>query len=626
MKQIRILFRFIVGVSLLFLTMAHGATVYNQFGVAQGYTVQKTTLAKGKDFELKNFTYVDKRGNNQSIDLFIVGSAIGAENAYQLAGMSFTLKNKLIQEFNLKKSNEDYIIIIDKELSEAHSKSEIETILKRRGLSSSEIKALIKQSSQKQNSYKSYRSSSKTWRLSFDKRIDIDENWGGINPDLEVDIDTQLQGEASATLNYKTRYFLGIPIWVKVKKLILQTNYTITGDIGIQGTGSHTAQGRVWHIAEPTIAQGLFFVFFIPISYDITLPITAGTGDLNLRVKGNIDLDSSLNIHGDYGVSCTRSSCSKDYTHYISSSDMSISNNTSYASMASAKLEPYAKVAIKGSIYRGFLQAEAGVKSSLPIALNSYCGNTCGDGDGIHGNENVNVGIVNVDFRLGIEAKAGFWWRWQWHHYWQIYRTDLFFEDLISPYSTGFSPIIRPTSNLLRVSMPVSLRPCIASIADRSYQDFTIHWGDGAITFINNLNDTLTFNHTYTTPGTYTISVVHTSGAKTSKKIRVSNTIGVPKINHISAHAIEFRENIYWNAYINATNSPTEYAVYKGNTQIASSSNPFLSGSIKGFCNDYFIRLKARARNSSGWSPFKEFTIFCHPWHPYPHPPLEDKL
>ncbi len=60
---------------------------------------------------------------------------------------------------------------------------------------------------------------------------------------------------------------------------------------------------------------------------------------------------------------------------------------------------------------------------------------------------------------------------------------------------------------------------------------------------------------------------------------------------------------------VNATNSPTQYEVYMGSSLIYSGSN---ANFLKSFnYSPSYISLKARAKNSIGWSPFRSIGIRC---------------
>ena len=529
----------------------------DHLGLLEGSSVEKQVINKGAGYEVKNVTYQDSEGNNRGIELIFINNAKGAINAHKEIGLPAVERDEVVENFERRKTQkitpklnkktigningiddfsptqgpvkspvkglDEELVVIDKEIAFATSNSEIEAILLSRGMSQQELNALANTQAR---GWSCWRDKQKEWDKTFNENIG--ETFG-LGNGASISINTTVEGDAKAELDYsfKKAFWCSIPYKVRLNKLAFRADYKLFGGLNIIGKVSKKIKGVTWPIAEPTLASGTFFVGFIPVVYNVTVPITAGTGDLEVEVSAEVDIDKTIDITGHYEYGCTNGHCAK-VSSSIESNNSVNSSTVQLGLSASVKIEPWAKVAVAGDIYWGFLEAEVGVKPSFPVMLKGYAGNTCSDGDGLNGNENVEAGIIDIYFRLGIEASAGALWNAldTGNQYWQLYRKNLYFKDLIRPYSSAFSPVIRPSSIGTQVTMPVSLRSCMNSFLDTSRQDFIIDWGNGETTPINNLSGTKVFRHSYAQPGTYEISVAHNNGASTKKPISLTAPSG----------------------------------------------------------------------------------------------------
>lgn len=496
-------------------------------------------LNSGDGYQLKNITYNNKHGEKQNIDLYFITSSDGAKNAYIEAGLPFDKRNEIMQAFvpknntcvkgkcassSITKINSDThydVIVIDKKMAEATTLKEVNAVMRSRNINYQVPDHLNTPVAAKWGISKpkfchnNWRNSHKKWSKSFDESINKSHRWGDISS-VEVDLKVRTKGVGKVTFNYaykKNRFC--IPYAFASKKLKVRSDYKMTGTINIRGEAKKTLDGYSWDIVEPTLTSGIFNIGYIPVLYSIKLPISAGTGDLKLLAKGDLGVTKKLKIISHYEYACNNDSCAKVSSSFKDHGSVEL-DNIQHEEIASVKIEPWIQVAIKSEFYKGLFWVKAGVKPSLPIKLSSYYGNSCGDGDGRSGNERVKLGMIDINLRIGVIAQAKYFNE----KYWEIYKKDIYIADLINPHSTALSPIIRPKVSMNHVSMPVSLRSC-SQFIDQSYQDFTIHWGDGQTTDINNLRGTKTYSHRYRPSlRSFNISVQHKNGATTKRKIR----------------------------------------------------------------------------------------------------------
>ena len=621
------------------------------YGPAKGSDVDTIVLMSGNGYELKQISYTDGNGTPQQSDFYFLYSATGANGAYLYAGLPLNERDEIIGEFDrspvpcvkaaqpcmseLQSADDEFdVIVVDKDAAGVNSLSGMNALVAKRGwqdIQLEQYKSLniqgVKAGDEKFDAKGCFgwTHKSKNWSKSFNESFDKSKRFGSGNAFVDVEINATTSGNGKATLDYKYKRSFCIPYKIRMKQLKARADYAITGDINIHGEATHTFNGYTWNIAEPTIANGWFMIGVVPVQYDVKLPIRAGTGNLTLSASGDVGLEKVLNIAGHYEYACDKNNCAKVSSSFADNGTLQLSN-IQYQLMASATIEPWAEVAIKGRVYWGLIWAKVGIKPSLPIKLSGYYGNMCGNGDNIGGNETVSAGVLDIDFRAGVIAQVKYFNE----QYWQIYRTDLYFTDLVNPHSSAFSPIIRPSVSSSSVTMPVSLRACVKS-ADTGYQDFTVYWGDGSTSGISNLASSKTMNHNYASAGTYQISVRHSNGASTNRNVTVAGTTSVPVVNSFTAYAECFsggdipispegedldlkrlpEEGGMWlSGTVNASNSPTLYEVYMGSSRIYSGSNANFFKSFSYSPN--YISLKARAKNSIGWSPFRSINITCN--------------
>ncbi|MCL2914293.1 PKD domain-containing protein [Shewanella corallii] len=628
-------------------------TAADLYGPAKGTDVQTLVLMAGEDYELKQLSYTDGRGIPQQSDFYFLYSAQGANNAYLYAGLPLSERNDIVSEFEgssptpcgkaqepclpdpqaATADDEFDVIVVDRDAANANTFSKMEALVDKRGwggIQQEQYRSLkIEGADLGKADYAAkgcfgWNHRSKNWQKSFNETFNKSKRFGSGNAFVEVEINATTAGSGKATLDYKYKSAFCVPYKVRMKKLNARADYSVTGDIEIHGEATHTFTGYTWNIAEPNIANGWFMIGVIPVQYDVKLPIRAGTGDLTLSASGDVGLEKMLDITGHYEYACDKNNCAKVSSSFNDNGTLRM-DNIQYQLLASATIEPWAEVAIKGRIYWGLIWAKVGIKPSLPIKLSGYYGNMCGNGDGLSGNETVAAGVLDIDFRAGVVAQVKYFNE----RYWEIYRTDVYFADLVNPYSTAFSPIIRPSVSNHTVTLPVSLRSCIQS-ADQGYQDFTVYWGDGSSSSIHNLSGTRTLSHNYSSSGTYQISVRHRNGAATNRSVNVAGVTAVPVVSSFSAVAecssdgehpyvqkgsqLDTkripRDGMWLSGTVNATNAPTQYEVYMGSSLIYSGSSQHFFRSFN--YSPSYVNLKARAKNSVGWSNFRSITVRCN--------------
>jgi len=387
---------------------------------------------------------------------------------------------------------------------------------------------------------------SKTWSKSLTKDIDVEKKFidgGNSNTFVKVTIEAEVSVAGSAQLDYKYKKKWCVPYKFVLQKVTLEASFGVSdGDVAVAGEASRTFDGVVWDVASPTIASGVFLIGLLPVVYRFELPIRAGTGDLELRAAGEVGLDQKLELDGHYKYVCTQGSCSKVSSGFNDNGALDF-ENVDYEVTASVKIEPFMDVAVKADIYWNLIWAQVGLRPAFPITLTGYFGNTCGDGDGLDGNELVYAVYLELNFRAGVF----FLMKWMSsENYHEIYAADLLVQDLLNP-STAFSPEIRPTVNdpLKEVTLLTSLRGCVDHVM-AGYQDFTVDWDDGSSTQnIDNLASTNTLTHTYASAGTYTIRVQHDNNAYTERDVTIAAptkapTMGTkpPKVTELQASCL----------------------------------------------------------------------------------------
>eukprot|EP00588_Corethron_pennatum_P030760 CAMPEP_0194325190 /NCGR_PEP_ID=MMETSP0171-20130528/29091_1 /TAXON_ID=218684 /ORGANISM="Corethron pennatum, Strain L29A3" /LENGTH=763 /DNA_ID=CAMNT_0039084233 /DNA_START=61 /DNA_END=2352 /DNA_ORIENTATION=- len=419
---------------------------------------------------------------------------------------------------------------------------------------------------------------SKTWSKNLNEEIDVDKKFtssGNSNVFVKVVIEAEVNVSGSAQLDYKYKKKWCVPYKFALQKVTLEASFSVSdGDITITGEAAQTFDGVVWDIASPTIATGVFMIGLIPVVYRFQLPIRAGTGDLELEATGEVDLDQKLEIDGHYKYICTQSSCSKVSSSFNDNGAID-PGNVNYELAASVKIEPFMDVAIKADIYWNLIWAKVGLRPSFPISLTGYFGNTCGDGDGLDGNEMVWAVYLELKFRAGVF----FIMKWMDNeNYYEFYAADLLVQDLLSP-STAFSPEIRPTINnpLKKVTLLTSLRECVDHVMT-DYQDFTVDWDDGSSTQnIDDLTGTKTLTHTYSSAGTYTIKVKHDNDAYTERDITITTMGTPPKVTDLQASCLiepsKFINPIkkYMTTLtgsVKAAGSPSDYEIFNNGVSI----------------------------------------------------------
>ncbi len=608
-----------------------------QDGLAPVAGVNEVILSSGNGYELKRVSYSKVSGGTHSADLFFIHSAQGAMEAAAKAGLPQAEASQIAQDFQMQAQAQAMPIdsldpgeafdsfdsyVIHKDISNLTTQAQADAYIQANGLQAIVNEEMLdgggigdpilmsRYEGELDLGYNpeifgsgcnGWKHRTKKFAKNVAKNIDKKERVLG-SSNAYVDIDANLSANANANLDvdYKYKRRFCIPYKLRVKTLKAKASYSVKGDFDVEGYAKGTINGKTWKITEPTLFSQWFMAGPVPVHVKGTLPIHIGTGNIEIKAEGNFGLNKPIDISGSYEYHCDKSACTKKSGSQSNLSSALSMDNIGYQALASVKLTPWVEVAFKAKVYY-IIWAKVGVKPSLPIALTGYYGNMCGNGDGLGGNETVKGGLLDVDFAIDITADSNVFSE----RSWQVYRTDLYFRDLLNP-STVMSPIIRPAVSDMTVSLPVSVRDC-AKTADKNYMDYTVYWGDGTSNSISNLSGTRTLSHAYATPGSYQVEVKHKNSASTKRTVTVTSSTtlpGAPTISYINAECIGDRNLIDF-----TYNSPGahKYQVYFNNSKVYEGPNKSLA---KIWFSTGRVDVKVRAGNDLGWGPYKTSTKY----------------
>ncbi|MBE8166792.1 MAG: hypothetical protein HAW66_00280 [Shewanella sp.] len=517
------------------------ATQANQ----QVSNVQSTMLQSGKGYEVKEFTMNQGfQGDQQSTTLYFIYSAQGAKNAAAEAGLPLPERDDVIQDFAngglngacgsnngncvANGGDDSYkIIIIDKDLAQQDSfasEAAMNEHLAQRGLLKTRQREISDLQSQGVNvASNNFQAMScfgtKHGQKSFQKTLNFPfsktDSTGGNNASLSYSIDANAQVDGSAAVNYLYKSKFCVPYKIQISQIDAEAKFALTGNFSLQGQAQGELAPSIWQLYNGKISSGWFTIGPIPIQYDINLPVNAGMAKIVYKAKGDVSLKKDLNISGSYKYACHQSKCSKVSSSFSDNGTFS-KDNLSYPVMASASMVPFVNLSVRGSLYKDLIWARAGTQENLPIGLNGYVGNECGNGNGLGDSDFVKSAIAHVKLQANAFAEGRFFN----DQNWSLLDKNIKFIDMLHP-STAMSPIIRSSVTGKDVNLNVSVRSCMSDV-DSSFQNFTVQWGDGASDSIKELSGAKNIHHLFSSPGDYNIIVTHDNGAQTQSTISIA--------------------------------------------------------------------------------------------------------
>lgn len=523
----------------------------------------ETILQEGVGYQLKEIAYLDENGETRYVELYYINNVEGATNAYNEAGLPLAelleieeevenwgggwvapptaSANKLSTINTTFDETEQFTWVIDKRGATINSSAENDLYVQEYNL-----EHIIAEEQQYPNG--DLLTSSTSISTDFSAKLFGCSGWReksrGFNKNVSEDFShNKTIGSGIATLNFKgeldveadidldlkysyKRNFFCLPYKFRFKNLEAKANYEAQGNFSITGKIEKNFGNSSWNIAEPKVFDFWFAVGPIPVRVAGKLPIEVGTGDIVVSVTGEIATTKPLHFKGNLHYTCTGAGCIKHSSNH-ENLNTDISNSIGASLSAKVTLKPYIQVAIKPYLYgEWFLYAKFGIKPFFPIELFGYYGNTCQDGDNDGGNETVAAVLATLAFEVGITGEAKIFNSYILRpRYWSLWYKDLTMIDFLKPGSSAFSPLIRPQaqSDSLNITLPVSIRSCVASYANRFPVDYTIDWGDGTFSTLNDVATSKQLNHTYNFPGTYWVNVSYENGITTSAPVTVSD-------------------------------------------------------------------------------------------------------
>ena len=524
-----------IPITLLFLSAPVYSTYANdaQNNVSNS-SVQTTVLQSGQGYELKELLYTTPDGQQKTSTLYFIHSAEGAKNAAVEAGLPEFERNGVIKDFQHKscsKANtkcEDsstFLVLVDQGIADHlnDSQADFNSYIASRGLTTMQDQFMSMSAQSSDNNQDSMHAmyscngdtdGNKFLRKSteFPMRDSHTSNAGPGS--VTSNIDANFKVDADAKIYYTYSSTLCVPHKIKLKKVDASAKYQITGDIDINGQVSGVIPTFDWHSHIVKWDNRFFMIGPIPIEYDLSLPVSAGIGDITYKANGDVGLKKQLEIDGDFKFECTLDSCKRISSSY-DDHGLIKPDDIKYSLMAQISVEPYIKVQMNADLFKKVLWAQVGASAQLPMTVIGYYGNTCGNGDGFGKEETVSAGLINVDLNVNAYAHGN---KFK-DKNWPIINKNLFFTDLVRP-STAMSPIVRPSVQDHKVDLLVAVRNCVSQVPS-SYQNYLIDWGDGSTEKLSNMNNSKDMLHNYAEKGDYTVKVKHQSGPSTTVHVKI---------------------------------------------------------------------------------------------------------
>jgi hypothetical protein len=542
------------------------ATLLLSCGVYADITPVSTenVLKSGDGYQLKEITYLDESGQSRTVQQYYINNVDGAVNAYLGAGLPYeevvaiqeevdgaslgggwgrSARKASINSLVSDASEQQFTWVIDRRGATLTSEAEAQQYIKDFNLEDVvAAEALVPngdipdKSNAKANAKMSARgffSSCFGWRdrdRNFNKTIDEnfshDKTFGtGV---ATVNFKGKLDVDANVALNlqYQYRRAFCIPYKFRFKQLNANANYEAIGDFSITGKVEKNFGSYDWKIAEPQIMDVWFAIGPIPVRVAMNLPIEVGTGNINVKVVGQVATYKAIHFKGDFNYVCTTSGCAKISSNH-QNFNQSVQSTIGASLSANVTLAPYVHIAAKPYVYgEWFFYLQVGIKPSFPIDLYGYYGNLCEDGNNNGVNETVSAAIGTLAIDVGITGEAkifgGYILR---PKYWQVFYKDLLLVDFLNPGSSAFTPVLRPTINdeAMSVGLPVSIRSCVTQYASRFPVSYTVNWGDGSANQSVSVGSSQQLAHTYPGPGTYLVIVNYKNGVDTSVYVTIQD-------------------------------------------------------------------------------------------------------
>jgi hypothetical protein len=375
-----------------------------------------------------------------------------------------------------------------------------------------------------------WRQGNKHFDQTVDENFSHDKTFGSgvttVNFKGKLDVDATIN--LDLTYEYY-RNFVCIPYKFRFKQLDAKATYEALGDFSLIGKVEKNFGNFNWKIAEPKVMDVWFAIGPVPVRVAMNLPIEVGTGDINVKVIGQVATYKSIHFKGDFSYTCTSSSCNKNNANH-QNFNTNLQSTIGASASATVTAQPYVHVAAKPFLYgEWFFYAQVGVKPSFPLELFGYYGNLCGDGDNNGTNEAVAAALATLAFEVGITGEAKIFDQSILQpKYWQVWYKDLLMIDFLNPGSSAFTPLLRPivTTNQLSVSLPVSIRSCVGQYASRFPVNYSVNWGDGTSSQLNSVGSSQQLNHDYAIAGTYPITVSYKNGVNTTVYVTVEGDWG----------------------------------------------------------------------------------------------------
>ena len=318
-----------------------------------------------------------------------------------------------------------------------------------------------------------------------------------------------LTGSVTGEINFEVKrkkvLFWCVPYGAKFKNVHVFGNASTDSTVTATGTLNYSHSFGPSEVSKTELFTYTYWVYgIIPVTVGFNLPITAGL-NVSATTTGTINVSGGHTYAGSFDWTCTLNDCqgTSSFTNTPSPS----SQNFTAGISGHIKPEPYANIALRAYLYtESVAYAQAGLEPHLLGDLWAYVGNTCGDADGDGVNESVNALTFDLDSRLDSNGQASVFGSSPWKRTFStgaIHHVGFF--DLST--STAMTPELRgPASGKTGTAYPFTskMRSCWPYTENVTYQ---MVWGDGSAPqqMTGAPGTAVTFNHTWTDPGTPTV-------------------------------------------------------------------------------------------------------------------------
>lgn len=516
--------------------------------------VADSVVMSGDGYQLKTISYVDEKGKSRTVEQYYINNVSGAMNAYLSAGLPYDEVLAIQQEVDdwggawgssgstasarmASTDTSQFTWVIDRrganitndiEAQQYINDFELQSVVAEEATVPS-IDASAANSSARL-SFKlcaGWRSGDKHYNRTIDKNFAHDKTFGSGAATLNFRGNLDLDAAVKLDVFYEYyRNFACIPYKFRFKRLDAIANYEALGNFSLTGKVDKSFGNYDWKIAEPKVMDIWFAIGPVPVRVAMDLPIEVGTGNINVKVVGEVATYKAIHFKGDFVYTCNSSSCNKVSANH-QNLNSSLQSTIGASLSATVSLQPYVHVAAKPYLYgEWFFYAQLGVKPSFPIELFGYYGNLCEDGDNNGTNETVAAALATLAFEVGITGESKIFGQYILRpQYGKLWYKDLLLVDFLNPGSSAFTPLLRPVvvTNQLNVSLPVTTRSCVRDYTNRFPRNYSVNWGDGSTSQLNGVASTQQLTHSYAQPGTYPITVSYKNGVNTIVNVTVSD-------------------------------------------------------------------------------------------------------